>query len=303
MSVFRVEKTRDFTVMSNHHLKNKSLSMKAKGLLSQMLSLPEDWDYTLKGLTFINSDGIDAIREAVRELERAGYIVRKRARDDKGRLGGSEYVIYEFPPQKLQPHLPDESPTSEKPILENPTQDKPTLEKPTLDKPTQENPTTYKDTNKSKTNLSITEPSNPYQSNPDGYARAASPQNTGYDGMGYEEAKETVKENIEYGILTERYSRDRLDEVVDLITETLCSRKQTTVIAGDEYPTSLVRDKLLKITPSHIEYVFDCIDKNTTYVRNIKKYMLAALFNAPSTIDSYYTTLVNHDQYWGRSAR
>ena len=83
--------------MSNHHLRNKELTLKAKGLLSQMLSLPEDWDYTLAGLSHINREKIDAIREAVKELEKAGYIVRSRERDEKGRLRGADYVIYEQP--------------------------------------------------------------------------------------------------------------------------------------------------------------------------------------------------------------
>ncbi len=93
-------------------LRNKELSLKAKGLLSQMLSLPEDWDYTLAVLSLINREKIDAIREVVRELERTGYIVQSRERDAKGRLRGAEYVIYE------QPQLP----TSDLPTLENPTQ-------------------------------------------------------------------------------------------------------------------------------------------------------------------------------------
>ena len=86
MAVFRVERNTGYTVMSNHHLRNKELSLKAKGLLSQMLSLPEDWDYTLAGLSHINREKIDAIREAVKELEKAGYIVRSRERDEKGRF-------------------------------------------------------------------------------------------------------------------------------------------------------------------------------------------------------------------------
>ena len=125
MAVFRVEKNRGYTVMSNHHLRNKDLSLKAKGLLSQMLSLPEDWDFTLKGLSLINREQIDAIRAAVRELEQAGYIVRSRERDSQGRLRGADYIIYEQP----QP-VPD-LPTLENPTLDNPTQEKPTQEKPT----------------------------------------------------------------------------------------------------------------------------------------------------------------------------
>ena len=131
MAVFRVERNKGYTVMSNHHLRNKELSLKAKGLLSQMLSLPEDWDYTLAGLSFINREKIDAIREAVKELERAGYIVRSRERDEKGRLRGTDYVIFE------QPQTP---PVSDLPTLENPTLGNPTLENPTQEKPTLENP-------------------------------------------------------------------------------------------------------------------------------------------------------------------
>lgn len=131
MSVFRVEKTRDYTVMSNHHLKNNTLTIKAKGLLSVILSLPEDWDYMLKGLAIINREGIDAIEEGIRELERAGYIQRTRARDEQGKLCGTDYVIYEYP---LQRDECGPEPEPEKPMLNAPT-----LERPMLEKPTQEN--------------------------------------------------------------------------------------------------------------------------------------------------------------------
>ena len=110
MAVFRVEKNSGYTVMSNHHLRNRALSLKAKGLLSQMLSLPEDWDYTLQGLARINRESIDAIRQAIRELEQAGYIQRSRERDEKGRLRGADYVIFE---------LPQPVPASVSPTLEN----------------------------------------------------------------------------------------------------------------------------------------------------------------------------------------
>ena len=114
MAVFRVEKNRGYTVMSNHHLRNKALSLKAKGLLSQMLSLPEDWDYTLKGLSLINRESIDAIRTAIWELEKAGYIRREQGRDPKGKMADMVYTIYE------QPVL--ENPTSDNPSSGNPTQ-------------------------------------------------------------------------------------------------------------------------------------------------------------------------------------
>ena len=107
MAVFRVERNKDYTVMSNHHLRNKELSLKAKGLLSQMLSLPENWDYTLAGLSRINRESIDAIRTAVWELEKAGYITRRQGRDKKGKMTAIEYTIYE------QPQPPSDSPALE----------------------------------------------------------------------------------------------------------------------------------------------------------------------------------------------
>lgn len=111
MAIFRVERNRGYTVMSNHHLRNKELSLKAKGLLSQMLSLPEDWDYTLAGLSLINEESIDAIRTAIWELEKTGYITRRQGRDERGKMTAIEYTIYEQP----QP------PQLDSPILENPT--------------------------------------------------------------------------------------------------------------------------------------------------------------------------------------
>ena len=130
MAVFRVEKNKGYTVMSNHHLRNKELTLKAKGLLSQMLSLPEKWDYTLAGLSHINKESIDAIRTAVLEFEKAGYIERSQGRDEKGKMTAITYTIYEQPI----------SPAFDYSVLENPTSDKPILEKPKADNPTSENP-------------------------------------------------------------------------------------------------------------------------------------------------------------------
>ena len=98
MAVFRVEKTKDYTIMSNHHLKDRRLSLKAKGLLSMMLSLPKEWDYTLKGLARISREGVDAIRGALRELEKEGYVIRRQLRGPGGQIQDIEYLIYEQPP-------------------------------------------------------------------------------------------------------------------------------------------------------------------------------------------------------------
>ena len=311
MAVFRVERNTGYTVMSNHHLRNKELSLKAKGLLSQMLSLPEDWDYTLAGLSHINREKIDAIREAVKELEKAGYIVRSRERDEKGRLRGADYVIYEQP-QPREPEAATSSeqpPTSDLPTLENPTLDNPTLEKPTLEKPTLENPTQLNKDISSKeqsiTDLSSTH-SIPFHSlNPSPLEDAAQlPERKRKEATdAYSVYEEIIKDNIEYDyLIQDRYlDRDRIEEILALILETVCTKRRTIRIAGDDHPAELVKAKFMKLNSEHIRFVLDCMQENTTKIRNIKQYMKAALFNAPSTIGSYYTSLVSHDMYGGRT--
>ena len=303
MAVFRVERNKGYTVMSNHHLRNKELTLKAKGLLSQMLSLPEDWDYTLAGLSQINREKIDAIREAIKELERAGYIVRSRERDEKGRLRGADYVIYEQPHTEPTPDLP----TLENPTLDNPTQEKPMLEKPTLENPMQLNKDIQK-TDLSKKEKSNTDLSNNHSipilsPNPSPLREeTAEPERKGTEAAdAYSVYEEIIKDNIEYEhfIKHTNIDRERLDEIVSLILETVCTKRKTIRIAGDDYPAELVKAKFMKLNSSHIEFVFDCMKENTTKIRNIKQYLKAVLFNAPNTIDSYYTALVNHDMYGG----
>lgn len=290
MAVFRIDKTCGYTVMSNHHLRNTELSLKAKGLLSLMLSLPENWDYTTKGLAAICKDGIDSISSCIRELEKHGYIIRERMRNEKGQLTTIEYTILEQP--KNTP------PEREKPIRENPV-----LDIPAQAEPIQEN-TAQLNTNKSNikelnTDISNTYPIKSYQKEPEP-ANAAQPTKEKTDRIGYDEVetyRQIIKENIDYDVLSVNLNRDAamLDEIVDLMTETVCTQKSNLVIAGDTYPAAIVKSKLLKLTSEHIEYVIDCMRENTSDIRNIKKYLLAALFNAPSTIDSYYTTKVHHD--------
>ena len=297
MAVFRIEKTRDYTVMSNHHLRDKSLSLKAKGLLSLMLSLPEEWDYTTKGLARICKDGVDSICAGVRELEEHGYVIRQRVRNPNGQLGAIEYTILE------QPRPPEPGkPERENPVLDNPEQASPVLEEPEQGNPAQLN-TNRSSKEKSKKDLSSTEGSNPVLSIPQ------TPR--GSDGMGRdwmrerESYRELILENIEYDYLIQSHQldRDRLDELVELMVDTVCSRRETIRIAGDDYPAEVVKSRFLKLDSSHIEYVLDRMRENTTYVRNIKKYLLAALYNAPATIGSYYTSLVSHDLYGGGERR
>lgn len=285
MAVFRIERTRDYTVMSNHHLRNANLSLKAKGLLSMMLSLPEDWNYTTRGLAKICKEGVDAIGAALRELEAAGYIVRHKLRDRQGRISDTEYVIYE------QPQL--RKPDTDSPDTENPYMDKPDTEKPA-----------ELNIEKSNTEKSITYGSST-DSIPFRETAAARPlERKGRDAMSVTEIenyRELILENIEYDCLKQRYPLylDDLNEIVELLVETVCAKRKTTRISGADFPHEIVRSRFLKLDSSHIEFVMDCLQKNTTQVRNMKQYLLAVLFNAPTTMNNHYTSLVNHDMHAG----
>ena len=295
MAVFRIERTRDYTVMSNHHLRNVALSLKAKGLLSMMLSLPDDWNYTTRGLAKICKEGVDAIGGALRELEREGYIVRHQLRDAQGRISDTEYVIYEQP----HPQKPDiSSPDTAEPDTDSPGTGNPYLDKPDTEKPAELN------IEKSNTQKSNTDPSSTDSIPFRGTAAARPPERKGRDAMSMEEMqnyRELILENIEYNHLRRQFAtyREDLDEIVELIVETVCARRKTTRIAGADFPHEVVRSRFLKLDSGHIEFVMECMHKNTTEVRNMKQYLLTVLFNAPTTMNNHYTAQVNHDMYGG----
>ena len=280
MAVYRVQRTRDYTVMSNYHLKDKGLTLKSKGLLSMILSLPEEWNYTTRGLASICKEGVDAIGSALKELETAGYIVRRQLRGANGRITDTEYIIYEQPQPKKLDMLPSDvvSPDTEKPAELN--------------------------IEKSNTQKSITQgvstDSIPFRET----AAVIPPERKGRDAMSVTEIenyRELILENIEYDCLKQRYPLylDDLNEIVELLVETVCAKRKTTRISGADFPHEIVRSRFLKLDSSHIEFVMDCLQKNTTQVHNIKQYLLAVLFNAPTTMNNHYTSLVNHDMHAG----
>ena len=276
MAVFRVERTSDYTVMSNYHLRDKRLSLKAKGLLSQMLSLPEDWDYTLAGLCYINRESKDAIRTAIRELEQAGYIRRRQTTDSGGKFAGNEYTIYERPQEPLSGE-----PSSEKPASGNPTTEKPIAENPTKQNIDRQN------TDQQSTD------SIPFRA-----AAPPEPKRTETSlAERMEEYRDLIRDNIQYPLLVAQNpdDADLIDEIVELMTETVCARRKTTRVCGADFPAEVVKSQLLKLDAEHIRFVLKCLHENTTKVKNIKQYLLATLYNAPVTINSYYSALVSHD--------
>ena len=292
MAVFRIDKTKDYTVMANFHLRDKSLSLKAKGLLSLMLSLPEDWDYTTKGLAYICKDGVDSICAAVKELENAGYVQRKRNRNSQGRLTNVEYTILEKPistPEVPQAAKRDQSPKRENPVLDNPVLENPRQDIPEQDLPKQEKPAQL------NTNTSSKEKINTDLSNTHSFFPSAEETcNSGRTERGTTSGD--IRAQIEYEIMVQRYRRDQLDELVEIMLEVALNRSPTIRIGRDaEYPTYFVQERFRKINALHIEKVMDGIAENRTRVYNTKAYLMAALFNSVSTIEHHYTMQYNAD--------
>ncbi|MGI6336732.1 MAG: DUF6017 domain-containing protein [Eubacteriales bacterium] len=284
MAVCRVEKNKNYTTMSNFHLRDKNLSNKSRGLLSTMLSLPENWDYTTRGLAAICKDGVDGITAQLKELEQRGYLVRHRIRDSNGRITDMEYVIYEEP----QPVSPD----TEKPDMVIPD-----MAEPCLGSPAQRN------IDKRITEESNTELSSIYSIPSDEFRpsvlAALDTKRKEAEYKDIERYRYLIMENIEYEILLENnpYDREMLEEILELLVDTVCATKKYIRVAGSDYPAEVVRSRLLKLNAHHIEFVISCFKENTTKVRNVKQYLLTSLYNAPVTIDSYYTALVHHDLY------
>lgn len=288
MAVFRVEKTKDYTVMSNHHLRNKKLSLKAKGLMSLMLSLPENWDYTTKGLASICRDGVDSISSAIKELEENGYIIRRRLRNKNGQLTNIEYTIFEQPSFIPKRENPEQvKPKQQKPKRENPEQVKPKQENPEQVKPEQENPlqlnTKESNTKELNTNPSIYQSINQEKSN-----KALTHE--------YYKYQEILKKNIEYDyFIQNRYINREVNEILNIMLEMICKDQETIFIGNVKYPKAIVKERVLEISKNHIEYILECMEKNYTKVHNIKSYLQSVIFNAPITINNYYRSEVNYD--------
>ncbi len=260
--VFRVEKNRDYTTMANFHLRDRNLSLKAKGLLSLMLSLPDDWEYSVVGFAQICKDGVSCIRATLKELQENHYLTLEQSRDENGRMSRNEYTIYE-------------KPLTEKPCAENPQAVNPYAEN-----------LTQLSNKQSSTEIQNTDLLSINQSYPDGIEAI-------------DAYKQVIYDNIEYDILSAQYDREQLDEIIEIMLECICSNADTIRIAQDDVPQELVKSRMLKINSEHIEYIFGCLKSNTTKVRNIKAYLKAVIYNAPVTISNYYSAEVNHDLYGG----
>jgi len=290
MAVYRVERTRDYTVMCNCHLKDTGLSLKAKGLLSMMLSLPDEWNYNTRGLAAICKEGVDAIGSAIRELEERGYIVRRQLRGENGRITDTEYTIYERPQREDPPAPEPDAPEPDAPGPASPRPENPYVAGPDMEGPRPEmaaglninTSSTKKENTKRCSHPSVCPPRGP-----EGRADVT-------------ERRAEIMEQIEYDRIVSPANREQIDEFVEIMLEVALTRSPTIRIGREqEFPAALVQQRFERLNATHIEKVLDGIRENTARVRNARAYLMAALFNAPSSTENHYTMLVNHDLYGG----
>lgn len=324
-TVFRVEKNKNYTTISNHHLQDRNLSLKAKGLLTLILSLPPDWDMTLKGLVSLSGDGVDSVRSGIQELEKAGYLRRSRSRNNLGQLLCTEYTIYEHAvtenvaseteiDDNLNIIYSEESHIGKSDVDKNSHIGKSDVDKNTTEK-TENSQIGFSNIGKpyiGKSNtikyLNNKDTNNinnyPYQST---YSSklCREPKENSIDKMEkaqtlYEERKayeEIIKQNIAYDLLTEQkeISRDFLDLCIQVMVDAVTSNKPYIKIKGQDIPKEAVKSVLLKLDEENISYVDMCLSESKTAIKNMQSYILTALYCSQHGGDTYFNQLVKHD--------
>lgn len=295
MKKYITKKEKGFVQISNSILSDPNISLKAKTVLAIMLSLPDNWDFSIEGISGKCKESKDCIAKAVNELIEAGYVIRTKIRGADGRITKWEYEVFEEPCKTIEQS--NEEPCGELPDTalshqEIPEEDYPEQDFPELDNPSVETKDTYNTIINKKENNNIlfsNIKSNPIQS-----------KHKISFSMSEIELKELeVKDNIEYDILLQKFPTKHamIDEIVNLMVEVLCSKRETITIASDIHPIEQVKERFKSVDSGHIEYILECLDKTTTDIRNIKQYLLSVIFNAPQTMDNYYTAVVKHDLY------
>lgn len=295
MKKYITKKEKGFVQIPNSILSDPNISLKAKTVLAIMLSLPDNWDFSIEGISGKCKESKDCIAKAVNELIDTGYVIRTKTRGADGRITKWEYEVFEEPCKTIEQS--NEEPCKEIPDTALSHQEKPEENYPEQDFPELESPSTEtKDTyntiiNKKENNNIIFSniKSNPIQS-----------KHKISFSMSEIELKELeVKDNIEYDILLQKFPTKHamIDEIVNLMVEVLCSKRETITIASDTHPIEQVKERFKSIDSGHIEYILECLDNNTTKIFNIKKYLMSVIFNAPQTMDNYYSSAVKYDLY------
>ena len=318
-TVFRVEKKSNYTIISNLHLQDKALSLKAKGMLTLMLSLPEDWDMTLKGLVALSNDGIDSVRSTIKELEEHGYLSRSRGRNARGLMLCTEYTIHEkstltentennaennqvgksdVDVSRDQVGKSDVDVSRDQVGKSDVDVSRDQVGFPKIGKPIYGNSDTIKDLKNKKTEYTK-----------DSYPSSYQGKVTDEDAMDEHKAQqllserrryeETIKDNIDYDIFSESDDKDFRDFVnlsVQVMVDAVTSTAPTIRIKKQDIPQSVVRSQLLKVTSEQIEYVYSSTQTSKTKIVNMQNYILTALYNSLFGANLYYSQWVKHDQ-------
>lgn len=318
-TVSRVEKKSNYTIISNLHLQDKALSLKAKGMLTLMLSLPEDWDMTLKGLVALSNDGIDSVRSTIKELEEHGYLSRSRGRNARGQMLCTEYTIHEKSTlTENTEHNAENNQVGKSDVdISRDQVGKPDVDvsrdqvgKSDVDvscdqvgfskigKPIYGKSDTIKDLKNKKTEYTK-----------DSYPSSYQSKVTDEDAMDEHKAQqllsdrrryeETIKDNIDYDIFSESDDKDFRDFVnlsVQVMVDAVTSTAPTIRIKKQDIPQSVVKSQLLKVTSEQIEYVYSSTQTSKTKIVNMQNYILTALYNSLFGANLYYSQWVKHDQ-------
>jgi len=301
MPVCRIMKENNYTRVSNHYLRDNSLSFKAKGLLTLMLSLPEDWDYTIAGLAQFTADGRVSIANTIRELEECGYIRRNQTRGENGAFAQNEYWIYEVPQT-------DEPPCAENVKTED--CDSETSENDVYGDadPMEDIESTQEITADYSKNLPVPSPNQPIPST--GFLSAET-MPTENSTQQIKELQKTEKPNlirydlmraraadrVEYSVLREEFPKEQLDELINLIVEMESCQSETMLIAGAVYPREVIVARMQALNAECIRYVLDCLREVKPQVKNMKKYLMASLFNAPATMENFMESRVQREVF------
>ena len=318
-TVFRVEKKSNYTIISNLHLQDKALSLKAKGMLTLMLSLPEDWDMTLKGLVALSNDGIDSVRSTIKELEEHGYLSRSRGRNARGQMLCTEYTIHEkstltentennaennqvgksdVDVSRDQVGKSDVDVSRDQVGKSDVEISRDQVGFPKIGKPIYGKSDTIKDLKNKKTEYTK-----------DSYPSSYQGKVTDEDAMDEHKAQqllserrwyeETIKDNIDYDIFSESDDKDFRDFVnlsVQVMVDAVTSTAPTIRIKKQDIPQAVVKSQLLKVTSEQIEYVYSSTQTSKTKIVNMQNYILTALYNSLFGANLYYSQWVKHDQ-------
>ena len=310
--IMKVGEIKDYTIVDNSCLRDVNLDIAERGLLITMLSLPDNWDFSGRGLSSILPCGKTKIYSALKRLETAGYLMRKRIYKD-GRVADWEYyicgkAIFLDNETEVQQETEETNiAVQARPVDDIKTCDAdvtgtsaPTsslvLENQEIDEEKQEKP----DDNKIKTNK--ISKNKIYKNQSINHTAYEADRPIDVSAEDYEKYKELIKQNINYDSFAYSSSDtdlQEIDEIVELMTETVSINNKPVKINGTLIPAEIVKSRFLKIDHGDIDYLLFALSRNTTKVKNIRAYLIAAIYNAKTTQSNYYGAEVRHDLYGG----